>query len=326
MADAAGASHPLAKPSLALLCWVLGTMSAAAFDLQAHRGGRGLAPENTLGAFKQAAALGVTTIETDLAVTKDDVVVLSHEPRLNPDLVRGPDGKWIEGIGPTIRSLTLDELKRYDIGRINPASAYGRQFPRQIAIDGERFPTLSEVYAAIPAPMRFNIEIKTDPTRPDETANPAYFARLVVDQVRDSKAVERTLIQSFDWHSLIETRKLAPEIPTACLTIETRNSDTIRRADATPSPWLGGLDPKAHGGSVPRLAKAAGCAVWSPFWRNLTPEALAEAHKLELQVLPWTVNEPADMARLIDQKVDGLITDYPEQGLAILAEKGAKTR
>jgi glycerophosphoryl diester phosphodiesterase len=297
-----------------------------AFDLQAHRGGRGLAPENTLAAFRQAAVLGVTTIETDLAITKDDVVVLSHEPRLNPDLVRGPDGKWIDGIGPTIRSLTLAELKKYDIGRVNPASAYSRQFPMQIAVDGERFPTLSEAYAAVPAPVRFNIEIKTDPTQPEETANHIYFTHLVVDRVRADKAVPRTMIQSFDWRTLLEVRKVAPEIPTACLTIEVRNSDTIRRADSVPSPWLGGLDLRAHGGSVPQLAKAAGCAVWSPFWRNLTQESLAESHKLGLAVIPWTVNEPDEMARLVDRKVDGLITDYPEQAMAILAERGLKTR
>jgi glycerophosphoryl diester phosphodiesterase len=326
MNDAAAASHPLARLSLAGLLLLFGTMTAAAFDLQAHRGGRGLAPENTMGAFRQAAALGVTTIETDLAITKDDVVVLSHEPRLNPDLVRGPDGNWIEGVGPPIRSLTLAELKRYDIGRINPASSYSRMFPKQIAIDGERFPVLSDVYATIPAPMRFNIEIKTDPTRPNETANPDYFTRLVVDAVKDSKAVDRTMIQSFDWRTLIEARKLAPEIPTACLTIETQNSDTIRRNDAMPSPWLGGLDPKTHGGSVPQLVKAAGCAVWSPFWRNVTPETLAESHKLGLQVIPWTVNAPNDIVRLIDQKVDGVITDYPEQGMAIAAEKRLKIR
>lgn len=300
-------------------------MVAAAFDLQAHRGGRGLAPENTLAAFRQAIALGVTTLELDLAITQDDVVVVSHEPRLNPDLVR-IDGQWLQGIGPTIRSLPLAELKRYDIGRLNPASAYGRQFPMQRPADGERFPTLAEVYAIAPAPVRFNIETKIDPTRPDNTVDPVTFVRLAVEQVKAAKALDRTMIQSFDWRTLHEVRKMAPEIATACLTIETANSDTIRRNDAVLSPWLGGLDLKAHGGSVPRLAQAAGCAVWSPFWRNLTPEALTDAHKLGLKVIPWTVNEPADMARLIDRKVDGLITDYPEQGLAILAEKGLKTR
>jgi glycerophosphoryl diester phosphodiesterase len=301
-------------------------VAAAAFDLQAHRGGRGLAPENTLAAFRQAIALGVTTLETDLAITKDDAVVISHEPRLNPDIVREPDGQWLQGVGPTIRSLPLAELKRYDVGRLNPASAYARQFPMQRPVDGERFPTLAEVYAIAPAPMRFNIETKIDPTRPDNTVDPATFTRLVVEQVKAANAVDRTMIQSFDWRTLREVRKMAPEIATACLTIETANSDTLRRNDAVPSPWLGGLDLKAHGGSVPRLAQAAGCAVWSPFWRNLTPETLAESHALGLKVIPWTVNDPADMARLIDRKVDGLITDYPAEGLALLAEKGLKTR
>jgi glycerophosphoryl diester phosphodiesterase len=301
-------------------------MAAAAFDLQAHRGGRGIAPENTLAAFRQAIALGVTTLELDLAITKDDVVVVSHDSYLNPDLVRGPDGKWLAGIGPIIRSLELSALRRYELGRIKPDTAYARQFPMQRAVDGERIPLLREVYEIAPAPVRLNIEIKTDPTRPNDTADPIYFAHLVVDQVKANKAVDRTMIQSFDWRTLREVRKVAPEIATACLTIESRNSDTVRRDDPMPSPWLGGLELKAHGGSLPHLAKAAGCAVWSPFWRNLTPETLAESHELGLKVIPWTVNDPADMTRLIDRKVDGLITDYPEQALAILAEKGLKTR
>src|SRR5258708_2602660 len=124
---------------LACAIWAASAGMAAAFDLQAHRGGRGLTPESTLAGFKNAIALGVTTLETDPAVTKDDVLVLSHEPRLNPDLVRGPDGKWLQGIGPTIHSLTLAELKSYDIGRLNPATRYGQQFPTQQPSDGERF-------------------------------------------------------------------------------------------------------------------------------------------------------------------------------------------
>src|SRR5689334_2604102 len=129
MTDAAALRHPLPRRiGLACLFWLLCSMTAAAFDLQAHRGGRGLAPENTLAGFRQAVSLGVTTLELDLAVTKDDIVVVSHDPVLNPDLVRGPDGQWLQGVGPTIRSLTLAELKHYELGRINPASAYARQF------------------------------------------------------------------------------------------------------------------------------------------------------------------------------------------------------
>ena len=301
-------------------------MPAGAFDLQGHRGARGLAPENTLAAFRTAVDLGVTTIETDLAVTKDDVLVISHDPMLNPDLVRGPDGKWIAAPGPPIRSLTLAELKRYDIGRLNPAAKYAQQFPEQKPVDGERFPTLAELFAAAGPDVRVNIEIKTDPTKPDLTVHPNRFAQLAVDAIRLGKAGGRSTIQSFDWRGLIEARRLAPEIATSCLSIESNGMDTVGRASGLPSPWLAGLDLAAHDGSVPRLARAAGCAIWSPFWRNVTPDNVKEAQALGLKVLPWTVNNPAEMARLIDMGVDGLITDYPDRALPVLAAKGPKIR
>jgi glycerophosphoryl diester phosphodiesterase len=267
----------------------------------------------------------VSTLETDLAVTEDDVVVISHDPTLNPDLVRGPDGKWITPPGPAIRTLSLTELKQYDIGRLNPQSRYAQQFPDQKPADGERFPTLAELFAAAPG-ARFNIEIKTDPNKPDLTVDPARFAQLAVDAIRSGKAAERSTIQSFDWRSLVAARKLAPAIPTSCLTIESGNMDTVGRAGPGPSPWLAGLDLAAQGGSVPRLARQAGCAVWSPFWRNVTTNNVKEAQALGLKVVPWTVNNSADMGQLIDLKVDGLITDYPDRAQAVLAAKGLKSR
>jgi glycerophosphoryl diester phosphodiesterase len=296
--------------------------SAGAFDLQAHRGGRGLTPESTLAGFRNAIALGVATLETDLAVTKDDVLVLSHEPHLNPDLVRGPDGKWLTGAGPTIHSLTLAELKTYDIGRLNPATRYGQQFPAQTPHDGERFPTLAELYAMAGPGIRFNIETKIDPTKPDQTVDPAHFARLTVDAIRAAKMQRRTTIQSFDWRTLVEAKRLAPEIETVCLTIESGDMNTV---GPKPSPWLAGLDAK-NAGSIQQLARMAGCSAWSPFWRNVTAATVVEAHALGLKVIPWTVNDPAEMKRLIDLKVDGLITDYPDRGMTVLGEKGLKTR
>lgn len=245
---------------------------------------------------------------------------------LNPDLTRGPDGQWLTTHGPAIRTLTLDALRRYDIGRLNPASKYAQQFPEQKPVDGQRFPTLDEFFAQAAPSVRFNIEIKTDPAKPDLTLDPASFARLAVEGVRKGKAQARTTLQSFDWRGLIEARKLAPEIATGCLSIESNTFDTVQRASGRPSPWLGGLDLAAHGGSVPRLAKAAGCAVWSPFWRNVTAETVKEAQALGLKVVPWTVNAPAEMGRLIDLGIDGLITDYPDRGAQILASKGLKTR
>ena len=152
------------------------------------------------------------------------------------------------------------------------------------------------------------------------------FTRLVVDAIRAAKTERRTTIQSFDWRTLIEAHRIAPEIATACLTIESNSMNTVRSPNGQPSPWLGGLDLAAAGGSIVALARQAGCSAWSPFWRNVTAANVAEVHALGLKVLPWTVNAPADMAMLIDLKVDGLITDYPDRGLAVLAEKGLKPR
>jgi len=279
-----------------------------------------------LAAFKLALDLGVSTLETDLAITRDDEVVISHDPSLNPDLTRGPDGQWLATAGPAIRALTLADLQRYDIGRLNPASKYGQQWSEQKPVDGQRFPTLAEVLALAGPDVRFNIEIKTNPTKPDLTVEPARFARLAVDAVRKGRAAGRSTIQSFDWRGLQDVRRLAPEIATGCLTIESNNFDTVQRASGGRSPWLAGLDLAAHGGSVPRLAKAAGCAAWSPFWRNVTADNVKEAQALGLKVIPWTVNTPAEMARLIDLGVDGLITDYPDRALPVLAAKGLKVR
>ena len=164
----------------ALVVGVLAGGSAPAFDLEGHRGTRGLAPENTLAAFRRALQIGVSTIETDMAVTKDGVIVLSHEPFLNPDLVRGPDGRWLASPGPSIHSLTLAELGRYDIGRTDPSSKYARQFPEQQSADGERFPQLTELFELVKAgtkPVRLNIETKITPTSGPDTPDPTTFAR-----------------------------------------------------------------------------------------------------------------------------------------------------
>src|ERR1700693_2508103 len=166
---------------LALIFLALVAAPSLAFDLEGHRGTRGLAPENTLAAFRRAIEIGVTTIETDMALTRDDVIVISHDPFLNPDVVRGPDGHWLTSQGPPIRTLTLAELRRYDIGRLNPASQYAREFPEQRAVDGERFPQLSELFELGKGELlRFNIETKITPTSGADTPDPATFARLVV--------------------------------------------------------------------------------------------------------------------------------------------------
>jgi glycerophosphoryl diester phosphodiesterase len=302
-----------------------GAASGAAFDLQGHRGARGLAPENTLAGFAKALEIGVVTLETDLAVTRDGVLVLSHDQLLNPDIVRGPDGAWLTPPGPAVNSLTLEDLGRYDVGRLRPGSDYARRFPDQMPVDGARIPTLADLFALAARsgrPVRFNIETKLSPEQPAEAPDPETFARLVVEAVRAAGMSSRTTIQSFDWRTLLATRRLAPEIERVCLTYAKTLEDVAEGAARRPSPWLAGLDPAQHGRSAPRLAHAAGCGVWSPAFGELTSGLVAEAHTLGLKVVPWTVNAPADIERVIAMGVDGLITDYPDRARAVMAARG----
>jgi glycerophosphoryl diester phosphodiesterase len=307
---------------------LLQATAAAAFDVQGHRGARGLAPENTLAAFRAALEIGVSTLETDLAVTRDGVLVLSHDPQINPALTRA-DGRWIAAPAPTIRSLTLAELQRYDVGRIDPSSPYAQQWPAQKPVDGERIPALGDLFALVRnrrtaggLPVRLNLETKVTPTSGTTVIDPASFVRLLVTVVQGARLSGRVTIQSFDWRTLVEVKRVAPDIATSCLTIESDGMNTVQAEPGAASRWHAGLRLADHGNSLPRLVKAAGCETWSPFWRNLTPALVDEAQAMGLKVLPWTVNEPADMERLIDARVDGIITDYPDRLRGVLRGRG----
>lgn len=296
---------------------------AQGFDLQGHRGARGLAPENTLAGFEKALRVGVSTLELDLALTRDGVVVVHHDARLSPELTRGPDGEYLSEVGPAIRTLTFEELRRYDVGRIKPRTPYARRFPAQQPADGAGIPALAEVFDLVrrlgAGHVRFNIETKLAPGSQD-TPEPGLFARAVVEVVRQAGMDGRVAVQSFDWRALKVFAAIAPELPRACLTSE-GHFDTMQRGLDGPSPWTAGLDIDAHGGSVVALVKAAGCRIWSPAFRDLSPERLGRAKELGLAVIPWTVNAPENIERLIAWGVDGLITDYPDRARAVLAAK-----
>ena len=301
-------------------------MAAYALDLQGHRGARGLAPENTLEGFAAALAIGVTTLELDLGMTRDGVVVVSHDSSLNPDHTRGPDGVFLQKQGPAIRSLTLAELKRYDVGRLKPGSRYAANFPAQRQLDGARIPALFEVFDVARRSgaehVRFNAETKLTPGSGAETADPETFAATVAAAVRAAGLTARVSVQSFDWRTLMVLRRIAPEIERVCLTVDGGFGDTLERGRPGPSPWTAGLDIDDVGGSAPRLVAAAGCAVWSPYYPNVVAPAVAEARALGIRVIPWTVNERAEMERLIGLGVDGIITDYPDRLRALMIEKG----
>jgi glycerophosphoryl diester phosphodiesterase len=303
-----------------LLCFC---QASAAFDLQGHRGARGLAPENTLAAFSTALDLGVTTLELDLGQTRDGVLVIAHDQRLNPNLTRDAQGHWLpdEGARPALRALTLAELQAYDVGRLKPGTAYAQTFSGQQAVDGQRIPTLDALFDMVKARgdtrVRFNIETKLTPHTPELAPDPEAFVAALLAVLDRHQMRARVSLESFDWRTLQVMHKLAPVVPTVALSTQQGAPHNI----ADPR-WTAGLRLQDHGDSVPRMVKAVGARVWSPHHVDLNAGVLAQARSLGLQVIPWTVNEPAHIDRVLALGVDGIISDYPDRVRTAMARRG----
>jgi glycerophosphoryl diester phosphodiesterase len=282
------------------------------FDLQGHRGARGLFPENTMEGFRAARVVGVDTFELDVSFSVDGIVMVHHDLSLNPDLARGPDGNWLTAPTPAIRSMTAKELEQFDVGRLRPGSAYAERWPLQTPSDGARIPRLSDVLR-LDATVRFNIELKTDPRLPAADLDPVRLAEKVVTDVVAAGVLDRVTIESFDWRSLHHLRATRPDIALAWLT----SPETVRNAAA----WWGGarMEPEA---SVPRVIAGQGGKIWAPSFEDLTQAQIDEAHHCGIRVLPWTVNEPSDMQHLIEWGVDGLITDRPDLAHPVMRQAG----
>ncbi len=295
--------------------------NAAAFDLQGHRGARGLAPENTMAGFATALRTGVTTLELDVGMSRDGVLVVAHDTRLNPAITRAADGRWLVAPTPTLWSLNRAELQRFDVGRIDPGSRYAAGLGEQKAVDGERLPTLDALFTQVKAwganAVRFNIETKIDPTQPQLTATPEAFVEALLALVERHGMRQRVSVQSFDWRTLKLVQARTNDIPTVALTAQQRWLDNV--ADAR---WTAGLQLADFGGSVPRLVKASGAQVWSPYFGDLNEALLAEAHALGLRVLPWTVNDSAQIERLLQWPLDGIISDYPDRVRQAMSRRG----
>jgi glycerophosphoryl diester phosphodiesterase len=282
-----------------------------------HRGGAGLRPENTLAAFKKACELAVDAIELDVLVSADGQIVVHHDFKLKPEIARSSDGSWIApGSNRAIKDLTLSQLKSYDIGRLQPKTFYSARFPDQIAVDGERIPTLKEVIdlftKSCPSSSRIIIEIKTSPEEPALTLPPESLSEKVVKMVREEAISHRVWIISFDWRNLLHIQKIAPEITTAYLTIDTSNTSNLQMNQPGASPWLAGLDIDNFNGSAPRAVKAAGGRIWSPYFKNLTQENLKEARRLGLGVSVWTPDHPDDLKKMIEMNVEAITTNRPD--------------
>ena len=302
---------------------------ASAFDLQGHRGARGLAPENTLASFEVALKHGVTTLELDIAITRDGVLLVHHDLTLNPDITRNAQGHWLDKPSAPIHTLSWVELQTYDVGRLKPGTRYASNYPDQQPIDGTRIPRLADLFDLVKRGghdgVRFAIETKINPLLPEATVAPERFADAVVDEIRKAGMQHRTQILSFDWRTLAHVQRIAPEIPTVYVTAQQRWLDNIGADSRQASPWTAGLRYGDHG-SVPKMIKAAGGKFWSVYFGDLSAANVQEAQALGLKVLVWTVNDAATMNRMLDLGIDGLITDRPDIARAVLRERRIELR
>jgi glycerophosphoryl diester phosphodiesterase len=306
------------------------------FDIQAHRGGIGLTVEGTLDAFSRALELGVTTLELDIQITADGRDVVTHDRRINPAKCADtepatPGDPDFPYAGKYIKDLTFAQVRTLDCG-----SQRQPNHPEQELSPGAKMPTLAEVFALAREHrawgIRFNIETKVEAAAPEETAPREQFVRRAVQEIRKSGFAHRTTIQSFDWGALMLVRRVAPWLKTVALT----QPEFLQVGQPGKSPWLGGLDIDDFGGNLVRAAKSIhvsalspvhgnpqGGAVGDPDYIPFTTKALVEeAHRAGLKVIPWTINDKATMHKLIDDGVDGIISDYPDRLREVAAERG----
>ncbi|NBB85765.1 MAG: glycerophosphodiester phosphodiesterase [Bacteroidetes bacterium] len=265
------------------------------FDVQGHRGARGLMPENTIPAFQRALDLGVHTVEMDVVVSADRQLIVSHEPWFHHHISTTPGGDPIaEAEAPdyNIFEMTVDDVQAFDVGRRGHP-----RFPQQQTLDAVK-PTLRAAIEAMEhhataqgvAPVRYNIETKSRPAwYGTYQPQPNVFAELLRNELQDLGVLDRTIIQSFDPATLVAFRELTDAGATALL-VSTAD-------DIDPAISVLGFTPD----------------ILSPNYEMVDEDLLAHARAAGMQVIPWTVNEPAAMERLIALGVDGLITDYPNR-------------
>jgi glycerophosphoryl diester phosphodiesterase len=255
-----------------------------------HRGARARCPENTLPGFEYAISVGADALELDVAVTRDDVVVVSHDPKLNRSICQSP------GPARAIRDLTLAEIEHWDCGSLR-----NRRFRKQKTVPGARVPTLDQVLGlADRGDFLFNIEVKSFPERPSLAPPPERFAELVYQTIRRHKLEKRVIVQSFDFRILHAMRRLAPAIRLGAL-------------------YAG--PPR----SFVAIAHRAGAEIVAPYHVLASARQVRDAHAAGLQVVAWTANRPRDWRRLIAAQVDAIITDDPGGLRAYLKERSAKS-
>ena len=287
-----------------------------------HRGARGILPENSIIGFDFALSIGVDLLEFDVLLTRDDVPVITHNHELNTAATRGPDGRFINGAGARVASLYFEDIKGFDIGRLNGHTDYGRRFCEQAQLDGVRVPKLSELLELVSQPKHQRVcmmlELKSDPEFSTDRTAKEKLVSVVTCEIKKAGMEDRTLLHSFDWTLLAECKKQVADMPTSFLTQLKQHAEDIGEETSlhsTPDFSLPDI-------SLPDEVKKAGGELWCPHFKDILKDDLMRAKDLGLCVAVWTVNEPDDIDAMIDLHVDAIITDYPGRVQRRLSDRG----
>ena len=293
--------------------------------IHGHRGARGLAPENTLAGFACALKVGVDALELDLRMSADGKIVIHHDRKLNPDLTRIKAGTWITPPTKPIDHYTFEALQQFDMGQARPGSSILKRFPHQIARAGQTIPDLAmlrdRVGPALDDGLLLNLEIKSDPSKPEQGPTPTDWATTLVAELSTLGLINQCWVQSFDWRVLRQIHALTDKLPTGFLTSIQPDFDTVTAHTNGASPWLDGYDPAQFSHSLPRAIAAAGGHYWGPCFQDLTRSLVVEAQSLGLKVHTWTVNEITHIESMVGYAVDGIISDYPDRVRTVLAKR-----
>nr|WP_321456952.1 glycerophosphodiester phosphodiesterase family protein [uncultured Cohaesibacter sp.] len=287
--------------------------------IHGHRGARGLFPENTLEGYAYALSTGIKAIELDIQLAADGVLVVTHDLTLSTAQTRDEQGNWFTDTGPETATLTSRELKSYDIGGLKAGSEYGAKFPDQAFLSGVRIPTLEEVMEFChdheaktgSTPITLNIEIKSDPRRPSHVERAEATVDAMLALIEKHNFANHSIIQSFDWAIMDLVLDKAPQLKRSYLTMAAQNGEhaTVYKD----SPWLGRTECSSNDDSIAGLIKKAGGDNWSSFHKDLDEKSAADARSQGVGIFVWTVNEVADIDRMIELGVDAIISDYPSR-------------
>jgi glycerophosphoryl diester phosphodiesterase len=287
--------------------------------------GYGVWPANTLEGARACLETSVDGIEIDVQLTADGHVVAHHDYWLSRHATR-LDGEWLEARGPALKTMTLADLRRYDVGTLRPGSSYAERYPARAPMDGVRIPTLPELLDLLKSapgrPRLIYVEIKTDPQDPEASPDPTLITEAVLDDLEAAGWIDHAKIIAFDWAVLRLATFRAPRIATAHLTVPAAMAGQVRPLPNGESPWVDGYDPERFGGSELRAIKAHGGVEWSPHLADVTPERLAEARDLDLLVGPWGVSSAADIRRMADAGVWSVTVSGPDWAPAEAPQAG----